>query len=71
MSELKDDWFVNAPPSLKHLFIWQNSIKKIGSNVFSQLDNLVDLTFGGNRFGPIKRSMFPTTAGKLDSLYLE
>lgn len=70
MAELRDDWFSNAPPSLKHLFIWQNSIKKIGSNVFSRLNGLVDLTLGGNRFGPVKRSMFPTTAGKLEALYL-
>lgn len=71
MAELRDEWFNNGPPSLKNLFIWQNNIKKIGRNVFSRLDNLVELTFGGNRFGPIQRSMFPTTAHRLKYLYLE
>lgn len=70
ISELEDDWLSNAPPSLEDIYIDNNNIKNIGSNVFSKLNSLKELKLEGNRFGPIKRSMLPNPADRLSGLYL-
>lgn len=66
--ELRDDWLSNGPP---YIYIKGNNITKIGRNAFSQLNNLLVLSLEDNRFGAIKRSMFPRTADNLKWLYLE
>lgn len=69
--ELGDDWLSNDPPSLEIIVIQANNITKIGNNAFSQLNHLGALYLTGNRFGNMKRSMFPITADRLKTLFLE
>lgn len=71
IAEVGDDWFSNGPSSLEILEFFNNNVKKIGSNAFARLSNLKSLALIGNGFGSVKRSMFPSTADKLEMLELE
>lgn len=69
--ELDDDVFSKGLSNLETIKILKNNIKKLGNNVFSQLNNLKILVLQDNQLGSIKRSMLPTTADRLTSLRLE
>ena len=71
ITEIGDDWFSNGPSSLEVLSISNNGVEKIGDNAFAQLSNLKELALHGNRFGPIKRSMYPMIANRLEKIELE
>lgn len=71
ITELSDDWFGRGPASLKYLMISNNGIEKVGSRAFANLINLKQLSFDGNRFGPIQRSILPYPARNLETLELE
>lgn len=71
ITELSDDWFDRGPVSLETLIVSNNGIEKVGDRAFANLINLRQLSFDGNRFGPIIRSMLPNPAYRLDTLELE
>ncbi|XP_055947429.1 protein artichoke-like [Argiope bruennichi] len=68
IEEIHDNWFSVAPPSLTHLTLSNNGIVKLGDRAFENLNNLEFLGLHGNRFGPIKRSMLPKYAIRLEEL---
>ena len=68
---LDDDWFDRGPASLEYLTISNNGIEKVDERAFANLINLKKLSFDGNRFGTIRRSMLPYPARRLDTLELD
>ncbi|GBN27029.1 hypothetical protein AVEN_155479-1, partial [Araneus ventricosus] len=71
ITEVSDDWFARGPTSLTALVLSNNGIEKIGDRAFANLVNLDQLWLDGNRFGPIKRSMLPRPANRLENLELD
>ncbi|GBN57785.1 hypothetical protein AVEN_255983-1 [Araneus ventricosus] len=71
ITEVSDDWFARGPTSLTALVLSNNGIEKIGDRAFANLVNLDQLWLDGNRFGPIKRSMLPRPAKRLENLELD
>lgn len=71
ITELGNDWFDKDMPSLTNLIISNNGIERLGDQAFANLRNLRVLWLDGNRFGPIKRSMLPNPASRLQDLQLD
>ncbi|XP_071044627.1 leucine-rich repeat-containing protein 15 [Parasteatoda tepidariorum] len=71
ITNLDNDWFKNAPSSLRRLSITNNGIQKVGDRAFSDISNLEYLSLSGNRFGTLARSMLPNPANELDTLELD
>ncbi|GFT01345.1 hypothetical protein NPIL_34461 [Nephila pilipes] len=71
ITELGNEWFENEMPSLTDLILSNNGIESLGDRAFANLHNLRLLWLDGNRFGPIKRSMLPNPASRLQDLQLD
>ncbi|GFS83572.1 hypothetical protein NPIL_199481 [Nephila pilipes] len=71
ITELGNDWFEKEMPSLTDLILSNNAIESLGDRAFANLHNLRLLWLDGNRFGPIKRSMLPKPASRLQDLQLD
>ncbi|KFM72075.1 Protein slit, partial [Stegodyphus mimosarum] len=71
LTEVGNDWFERGPASLTTLMLSNNAIEKLGDRAFANLANLKVLHLHGSRFGPIKRSMFPSSAQQLTDIELD
>ncbi|XP_035225818.1 leucine-rich repeat and transmembrane domain-containing protein 2-like [Stegodyphus dumicola] len=71
LTEVGNDWFDRGPASLTTLMLSNNAIEKLGDRAFANLPNLKVLHLHGARFGPVKRSMFPSSAQQLTDIELD
>lgn len=70
ITEVGNDWFQNAPSSLRRLTLNTNLIEVLGNRVFADIENLEYLALEFNRFGSVFRSMLPNPANELDWIRL-
>ncbi|GBL90932.1 hypothetical protein AVEN_28027-1 [Araneus ventricosus] len=65
---LGNDWFESGPYGLKEVYLLDTYAKKVGSHVFSALNQLRKVSLTGGSVSEISRDMFPSPATYLETI---
>ncbi|CAL1284952.1 unnamed protein product [Larinioides sclopetarius] len=68
ISILGNDWFESGPYGLKEVYLLDTYTKKVGSHVFSALNQLRKISLTGGSISEISRDMFPIPATFLEAI---